>query len=90
MSAAPLKEQHYYPVLEVSIDDYQNAYDWLGDDQDEDANKSMELARSLSDSEWRALADYISDFMYDGDQWDEAMRFGLEHVRALLASELAS
>lgn len=38
------------------------------------------LAAGLTDDEMRYLANYIGDWLYDGDQWQQALRAGLREL----------
>jgi hypothetical protein len=66
-----------YVVLGLSVDDAIQLDDWNGN-----GTKEFEkIYESLTDTERQSLADYIGEWMYDGDQWEEALMVGLRDLQ---------
>jgi hypothetical protein len=66
-----------YVVLGLSVDDAIQLDDWNGNGTQEFEN----IYESLTDAERQSLADYIGEWMYDGDQWEEALMVGLRDLQ---------
>lgn len=82
------REQHTcYDVITVCLDDFDAEADWIGDEARSEYEQRAGLARTLSDDEWRVLADRVSDELYDGDAFHSAKNRAFDHVIKLRAAK---
>jgi hypothetical protein len=79
-----------YPVLTLSIDDATRIDDYYRDmDDNDDPDHYANLFKSLNEVQRQMLADYIAEWMYDGDRWEEALTCGLEDIHKDAQTEAA-
>lgn len=67
-----------YPIIGVSIDDVLNAMMEEDDDYNPGQKQLREFAARMSDEQWWKLADIMIDWLYDGDQYQQALKHGLK------------
>ena len=85
-----VKETHQcHPVLTVCSDDYahqveQREEDLLADDEwRQEARDRLELVKSLTDDEWRYLAELIGDYIWDNsfsETWQDALAYAADKL----------
>jgi hypothetical protein len=66
-------EHKAHPVLSVCIDDFMTQAE-----VDEESKNLLAFAETMTEDEWRYLAELMADDLYDGDQFTIAM------IRAVL------
>ena len=73
-----MEPQHEeYPVLSVCIEDFVAQADVAEDD----AQDTLAFARTMTDDEWRYLAELMADDLYDGDLFYVAMNHAAEKIK---------
>ena len=65
-----------YMVLGLSIDDAVQLDDW----DENNSNQYEKMFENLDEADREYLAQYIGEWMFDGDQWEEALRAGLHNL----------
>jgi len=65
--------KEYFKVLNVSRDDLKNVVNIRN-------KKLLRKIHSLSDKEMNHVAEEVSEFIYDGDVWDDACRYVISEV----------
>lgn len=68
-----------HSVIGVSIDDFENLY---GDSDGEPGDKEIiEFVRSMDADDWVYMAELMADYLYDGDDYQNAMQYGYEKLK---------
>jgi hypothetical protein len=73
---AQTEDERWYPVLSVGRGDFED--DLLEDgDLDDEQRARLDFVRVMSPEQWRHLADYMGEILFDGDRWEMALESAL-------------
>lgn len=72
-----------YTVIGLSIDDVIAIDDYYREEADDHKGKYQQMYEHLSEEQRERLAQYVGDFLWDGDRFEEALQCGLYNLAAV-------